>query len=47
MYTFNSQNGTIVRVSDGKIIAPCESPTDPDFLAYLDWVNQGNQPITI
>lgn len=47
MYIFNPQDGTITRESDGKVVAPCQSPEDADFLAYVAWVNAGNQPTTI
>jgi hypothetical protein len=33
--------------SDGKIVAPCQSEFDPDFVAYIAWVNAGNQPVII
>ena len=44
MYTIILDQGTVIRDSDSKIIAPCESELDPDFLAYNDWINSGNQP---
>lgn len=47
MYTIILDQGTVTRDSDGKIIAPCESDLDPDFLAYIEWVNAGNQPVTL
>lgn len=34
----------VVRVSDGKVVAPCASDQDPDFLEYIDWINEGNEP---
>lgn len=36
--------GHVVRVSDGKIVAPAQSVDDPDFKAYNDWAQAGNQP---
>ena len=47
MYTMILDQGTVTRDSDGKIIAPCESDLDPDFLAYIEWVNAGNQLVTL
>lgn len=44
MYTIILDQGTVIRNSDGKIISPCESELDPDFIAYIEWVNAGNQP---
>ena len=47
MYTIILHLGTVTRDSDNKIVAPCESELDPDFRAYIDWVNEGNQPTII
>jgi hypothetical protein len=44
MYTIVYEEGNVYRDSDGKIVAPCESATDPDFLEYIAWVNDGNEP---
>jgi hypothetical protein len=48
MYEITLSTGEVVRVSDGKVVAPCQSPDDADFLAYLYWVQvEGNQPVVI
>ena len=47
MYEIRPNEGTVTRVSDGKIVAPCQSEFDPDFVAYIEWVNAGNQPVII
>lgn len=47
MYTLNLNEGTAIRDSDGKVVAPCQSDQDPDFRAYIDWVEAGNQPTII
>lgn len=44
MYSMILDHGVIVRDSDTKVVAPCQSDQDPDFVAYIDWVNAGNQP---
>jgi len=44
MYEIRPSEGTVTRISDGKIVAPCQSDQDPDFRAYIDWVKAGNQP---
>lgn len=44
MYTVSISEGTVTRNSDGKVVAPCQSAEDPDFVAYIDWVNADNQP---
>lgn len=46
-YTMHLQRGTITRDSDGKVVAPCESTTDPDYIAYIEWINAGNAPDTV
>ena len=46
-YTIILSEGTVTRMSDSKVIAPCQSDKDPDFLAYIEWVNAGNQPVII
>ncbi|BDU76290.1 hypothetical protein [Mesoterricola sediminis] len=43
-YTVSLSLGTVTRNEDGKIVAPCQSPEDPDFMAYIAWVEAGNQP---
>lgn len=48
MYTISRTTGEVVRVSDGKVVAPCQSAEDPDFLAYIRWVMvEGNQPTEV
>ena len=47
MYEIRPNEGTVTRVSDGKTVAPCQSEFDPDFVAYIAWVNAGNQPVII
>ena len=47
MYTLVLDQGTVTRDSDGKVVAPCESELDPDFIAYIEWVYAGNQPLII
>ena len=47
MYEIRPSEGTVTRLSDGKVVAPCQSELDPDFLEYIEWVNAGNQPIII
>lgn len=44
MYTIILDQGTVIRNADGKQVAPCDSVLDPDFVAYINWINQGNQP---
>ena len=48
MYTISLSTGEVVRVSDGKVVAPCQSADDPDFRQYIDWVMvEGNQPTEV
>lgn len=44
MYTIVMDAGVVIRNDDGKQVAPCQDAGDPDFLAYLAWVNDGNAP---
>jgi hypothetical protein len=44
MYSLDPSSGTVTRNSDGVVVAPCQSDQDPDFLAYIAWVEAGNQP---
>lgn len=44
MYKMNKDKDAIIRISDNKQIAPCNSAQDIDFLMYIEWVEQGNQP---
>jgi hypothetical protein len=43
-YIIYPSTGEVLRMSDGKVIAPCQSTDDPDFVTYISWVNQGNAP---
>jgi hypothetical protein len=45
MYTLVLNEGIVFRHSDAKIVAPCQSADDPDFIAYNEWVEAGNQPV--
>ena len=47
MYQIQLSTGEVTRLSDGKVVAPCQSAEDPDFVAYIAWVNEGNAPIEI
>lgn len=44
MYSIILSTGTVIRDSDQKVVAPCQSAEDPDFLAYNAWANAGNNP---
>lgn len=44
MYTIILDQGTVIRDSDGKIVAPCDSELDPDFVTYQNWVESGGLP---
>ena len=44
MYTIILDQGIVIRDSDGKVVAPCQSAEDPDFIAYNQWVEAGGQP---
>ncbi len=46
-YTIILSEGTVIRDSDRKVVAPCQSDQDPDFVAYIAWVNAGNQPVLL
>lgn len=43
-YTIRPAFGTVTRNSDGKVVAPCQSNQDPDFVAYVEWAEAGGQP---
>ena len=43
-YIIHMQSGTVTREADGVEVAPCQSAKDPNFVAYIDWVNAGNEP---
>lgn len=44
MYTIHHYTGTVTRDSDGQIVAPAQSVTDPDYAAYIAWVSAGGLP---
>ena len=47
MYTLDIHTGFVIRDSDGKQVAPCQSAEDPDFLIYQEWANSGGEPTII
>jgi len=47
MYTLILNEGVVLRDIDEKQVAPCQSAEDPDFVAYNEWVEAGNQPTII
>lgn len=44
MYTLSLSTGEVTRIADGKVVAPCQSAEDPDFVEYIGWVETGNEP---
>ena len=46
-YTINIATGVVTRDSDGKQVAPCQSVNDPDYVAYIAWINAGNAPVVV
>jgi hypothetical protein len=43
-YTIHLQSGSVTRDDDGVEVAPCQSVTDPNYVAYVSWVESGNTP---
>jgi GH43 family beta-xylosidase len=43
-YTLIQDEGIVIRDEDDVQVAPAQSATDKDFVAYILWVNQGNEP---
>lgn len=46
MYTIHLQTGE-VKDEAGVVVAPAQSSDDPAFVAYIQWVELGNQPTEI
>ena len=46
-YKYVNNRGFVIRDSDGKIVAPCQSSEDPDFIEYNEWVAAGNEPLLV
>lgn len=42
-YTLHIQSGTVTRDADGVEVAPAQSVTDPDYSAYVEWINAGTK----
>lgn len=42
--TYKIISNQVIRIADNKLIAPCQSADDPDFVAYKAWVEDGNTP---
>lgn len=45
MYTIILDEGLVFRTSDQSIVSPCEDENDQNFIDYINWVNEGNNPI--
>lgn len=43
-YAIYPARGVVVRIADGVVVAPAQSVEDPDYLAYVAWVEAGNAP---
>lgn len=44
MYTIILDEGLVIRDIDSKVVSPCDSAEDIDFLAYQSWIGEGNSP---
>jgi hypothetical protein len=45
MYTISLSTGEAIRLSDNKVVAPCQSCDDTNFTDYIAWIMVGgNQP---
>ena len=47
MYTIILDEGIVIRDADQVVVAPCASAEAPDFLAYIAWVEAGNEPLVL
>lgn len=43
-YTIILDEGIVIRDSDQKVVAPCQSVDDPDFIEYNEWIAAGGEP---
>jgi hypothetical protein len=46
-YTLNIATGVVIRDVDQQLVAPCQSPYEPDYVAYTQWVAAGHEPAII
>jgi len=44
MYSYYPDHGYVIRDSDRKQVAPCQSVDEQDFQDYLAWIYAGNTP---
>lgn len=47
MYTLCEFDGTVTHNETGAVVLPCQSVDDPEFIAYNEWINAGNEPIIV
>ena len=47
MYTIILDEGIVIHNTDGKVVAPCQSIDDPDFIEYQTWIESGNEPVIL
>ena len=46
-YKIILSTGEVIRDSDLVVVAPCQSTEDPDYVAYIAWINAGNTPTEV
>lgn len=46
-YKYVNNRGLVIRDSDGKVVSPCQSSEDPDFIEFNEWANAGNVPVIV
>ena len=46
MYTIILDEGIVIN-TDGSTVSPAQSVTDPLFVEYQKWIDQGNEPIIL
>lgn len=47
MYTIILDQGVVIRDADQKVVSPCQSAEDPDFVEYNLWVEGGGEPTIV
>ena len=44
MYKISLLDGCVLNLNNNKIVSPCQSTEDVDYVEYINWLNQGNIP---
>lgn len=46
-YAIDLDTGIVTRLVDNMVVAPTQSVDELNYVAYIEWVNAGNEPTVL